>query len=216
MRQSISGRNPEDGRSIEVIVEDGRVRDIVQGSTDREGWISPGLIDLQVNGYEGDDVNMDGIDADIIHSLTEKVIATGVTTYLPTIITASEKKITAALWALAEARRRSRLVADAVPYVHVEGPSISPVDGYRGAHAREHVRPPSLAEFARWQHASGDLVGMVTLSHIGKEPKTTSQSYRSPASMSPSDIQTPLQSRFVAQSMLVRGCRHILAMAARE
>jgi N-acetylglucosamine-6-phosphate deacetylase len=46
----------------------------------------------------------------------------------------------------------------------VEGPNISAVDGFRGAHPVEHVRPPDLAEFARWQEASGGLVGMVTLS----------------------------------------------------
>ena len=164
MKQSIFGRNPQDGQPIEVIVEDGRVQAIVPARVDPEVWLSPGLVDLQVNGYGGDDVNVDGIDADVIHSLTKKMIATGVTTYLPTIITASEGKIIAALRAVAEARRSSRLVADAVPYVHVEGPNISPIDGYRGAHAREHVRPPRLAEFAQWQQASGGLVGMVTLS----------------------------------------------------
>ena len=145
-------------------MNDGRVQAIVPGRADKEAWLSPGLIDLQVNGYGGDDVNADGMDAGVILSLTKKMIATGVTTYVPTIITASEAKITTALRAVAEARRQSRLVAAAVPYVHVEGPSISPVDGYRGAHTREHVRPPSLEEFARWQQASGGLVGMVTLS----------------------------------------------------
>jgi len=164
MKHSIYGRNPQDGRPIEVIVDDGRVQAIVPGRGDQEAWLSPGLIDLQVNGYGGDDVNADGVDPDVIQSLTKKMIATGVTTYLPTIITASEEKITAALRAIAEARRHGKLVADAVPYVHVEGPSISPTDGYRGAHAREHIRPPSLAEIARWQQASGGLVGMVTVS----------------------------------------------------
>jgi N-acetylglucosamine-6-phosphate deacetylase len=137
---------------------------VVPGRADPEAWLSPGLIDLQVNGYCGDDVNADGIDAGVILSLTKKMIATGVTTYLPTIISASEARITAALGAIAEARRRSTVVADAIPYVHVEGPHISPVEGYRGAHAREYVRPPCLAEFVRWQQASGGLVGMVTLS----------------------------------------------------
>lgn len=164
MKQSICGRNPQDGQPIEVVVEDGCVQAVVPARTDQEAWLSPGLIDLQVNGYQGDDVNVDAVDADVILSLTKKVIATGVTTYLPTIITTSEEKITAALRAVADARRHNRLVADAVPYVHVEGPSISPADGYRGAHALEHVRPPSLEEFARWQRASGNLVGMVTLS----------------------------------------------------
>ena len=51
----------------------------------------------------------------------------------------------------------------AVPFVHVEGPSISPADGPRGAHPAEHVRAPSPDEFERWQQASGNLVGMVTL-----------------------------------------------------
>jgi N-acetylglucosamine-6-phosphate deacetylase len=164
MKRAIRGRNPYDGRSIEVIVEDGRVQAVVEGGGGEEAWLSPGLIDLQVNGYGGDDVNLDYADPEVIHSLTRKMIATGVTTYLPTIITASEAKITMALGAVAEARRRSKLVAGAVPCVHVEGPNISPIDGYRGAHSEEHVRPPSVAEFARWQQASGGLVGMVTLS----------------------------------------------------
>jgi N-acetylglucosamine-6-phosphate deacetylase len=164
MKQSICGRNPKDGRPIEVIVDDGRVHAIVPARADQEAWLSPGFIDLQVNGYGGNDVNADGIDPGVIRSLTKKMIAMGVTTYLPTIITASEEKIATALRAVAEARRRSTLVADAIPYVHVEGPNISPADGYRGAHAREHVRPPSLTEFGRWQQASGGLVGMVTLS----------------------------------------------------
>ena len=47
--------------------------------------------------------------------------------------------------------------------VHVEGPSISDRDGPRGAHPLTHVRPPSVAEFQRWQKASGSLVKMVTL-----------------------------------------------------
>lgn len=164
MKHSIYGRNPEDGKAIEVIVEDGCVAAIVPAPGDPEVWLSPGLIDLQVNGFGGDDVNADGIDPDVLLSLTRKLIATGVTTYLPTVITASGEKITTALRTVADARRCSKLVAAAVPCVHVEGPSISPEDGYRGAHEREHIRPPSLAEFARWQEASGSLVGMVTLS----------------------------------------------------
>jgi N-acetylglucosamine-6-phosphate deacetylase len=121
-------------------------------------------VDLQVNGYGGDDVNQEEPDPETIISLTRKMIATGVTTYLPTIITGAEASITAALEAIAEARRRSSVVANAVPYVHVEGPSISPTEGFRGAHPLQHVRPPSLAEFDRWQDVSGGLVGMVTLS----------------------------------------------------
>ena len=164
MKRTVRGRNPSNGRSIEVVIEDGMVQAVAETCHDEEGWLSPGLIDLQVNGYGGDDVNLDYPDPEVIHSLTKKMIGAGVTTYLPTIITASEAKIVAVLGAVAEARRHSRLVAHVIPYVHVEGPSISPVEGYRGAHAEQHVRPPSIAEFAHWQEASDGLVGMVTLS----------------------------------------------------
>lgn len=163
-RQKISGRNPENGQSVELTFENGQIKEIRASKREEEAWLSTGLIDLQVNGYGGEDVNASDPEPETIIALTRKVIATGVTTYLPTIITASEKGIKASLRAIREARQRERFVADAVPYVHVEGPNISATDGPRGAHRREHVRPPNLAEFDRWQEVSDGLVGMVTLS----------------------------------------------------
>jgi N-acetylglucosamine-6-phosphate deacetylase len=161
---TITGRNPHDGKPIEITVSDGTIQAIHASRRDEEQWLSSGFVDLQVNGYGGDDVNLDEPDPQAIVSLTGKMIALGVTTFLPTIITASEQKIIAALRTVAKARQSSNLVAACVPFVHVEGPHISPLDGYRGAHPLEHVRPPDLAEFARWQQASNGLVGMVTLS----------------------------------------------------
>jgi N-acetylglucosamine-6-phosphate deacetylase len=80
------------------------------------------------------------------------------------LITAPEEKICRALEVIAEARRNNNRVATCIPFVHVEGPHISQLEGYRGAHPVEAVRPPSIAEFDRWQNAAGGIVGMVTLS----------------------------------------------------
>ncbi|MHB1959615.1 MAG: N-acetylglucosamine-6-phosphate deacetylase [Acidobacteriaceae bacterium] len=162
--QSITGRDPSSGNVLEVIVEAGRIQAITPSSAKEAPWLSPGFIDLQVNGYLGSDVNSDDIGPDVILALTRKMLALGITTFLPTIVTASEEKIVRALRAIAEARSASPYVAHAVPFVHVEGPFISPEDGPRGAHALEHVRPANFAEFTRWQAACGDLVGMVTIS----------------------------------------------------
>ena len=161
---TLTGLNPQDGAPLEITVRDGIIHAIAASRDRGDCWLSPGFVDLQVNGYGGADVNMDEPDPQAIIELTAKMIAVGVTTYLPTIVTASERRILAALRAVAVARQRSELVAGCVPYVHVEGPHISPLEGYRGAHPVEHVRPPDLDEFARWQQASGGLVGMVTLS----------------------------------------------------
>jgi N-acetylglucosamine-6-phosphate deacetylase len=164
-RQSIHGRDPLSGEFIEVLVEDGAIRSIAPSvSGDEDLWLSPGFIDLQVNGYAGCDLNADSITPDVVTALAYSMFAVGVTTFVPTVITASEDRILFALHAVCEARHRSPLVRHVIPFVQVEGPHISPADGPRGAHSRDHVRPPDIAEFERWQAASGGLVGMVTLS----------------------------------------------------
>ncbi|MCX7226652.1 MAG: amidohydrolase family protein, partial [Burkholderiales bacterium] len=110
------------------------------------------------------DLNDDQVTPETVQALARAMLASGVTTFLPTLITASESQLTKALVAVQAARRLDPVVANMVPYVHVEGPSIAPEDGPRGAHPAAHVRAPSVAEFERWQQASGSVVGMVTLS----------------------------------------------------
>jgi N-acetylglucosamine-6-phosphate deacetylase len=161
---AIVGRDPHTGEPLEIVVQNGLIHGVRAASHDDDVWLSPGLIDLQVNGFFGYDVNRESSDPETIIALTREMIATGVTTFLPTVITASEEKIVGALRAIAEARQSSQIVADAAPFIHIEGPNICADDGPRGAHPREHVRPPDLAEFDRWQQAAGGLVGMVTLS----------------------------------------------------
>jgi N-acetylglucosamine-6-phosphate deacetylase len=162
--KSFTGRIPSTGESLTVHCADGRIAAIEPGTSGANYWLTPGLVDLQVNGYRGDDLNADDLTIDTVQSLAHRMLAAGVTTFLPTLITASEEKVIRSLRIIAAARQAEPLLMHMIPFVHIEGPHIAPDDGPRGAHAREHVRPPDLAEFERWQDASGDLVGMVTLS----------------------------------------------------
>lgn len=123
----------------------------------------PGLVDLQVNGFRGHDVNADDITPDTLVALTQELWREGVTSYLPTVITASEDKILHALDAIATARRSDALIAHSIVGIHVEGPYLSPEDGPRGAHDTAHLRDPSIAELDRWQAAAQGLVRIVTL-----------------------------------------------------
>jgi N-acetylglucosamine-6-phosphate deacetylase len=88
---TISGRNPHTGRNVEVVIRDGIIAAISDAPSADPVWLSPGLIDLQVNGYKGFDLNADDLTADTVIELSRNVLATGVTTFLPTIITASEE-----------------------------------------------------------------------------------------------------------------------------
>jgi len=164
MPQTITGRDPRTGKSLAVHYVDGRITTIADGPAHETAWLAPGLIDLQVNGFHGEDCNADDLTIEILQRLAQRMLATGVTTFLPTLITASEEKITQNLRIIAAARKADPLLRHMIPCVHVEGPHIALEDGPRGAHPREHVRPPAIAEFDRWQAASGNLVGLVTLS----------------------------------------------------
>ena len=176
MDNSFSGRDPISGNVVTVHCGDDRITRVEPCAAfrlaDSEAWLCPGLVDLQVNGYRGNDLNADDLNIDTVRSLARNLLATGVTTFVPTLITASEQKLLRNLKVIAEARHSDPLLLHMIPFVHVEGPHIDSADGPRGAHPVEHVRPPNISEFLRWQEASGDLVGMVTLSPHDPEAPT--------------------------------------------
>jgi N-acetylglucosamine-6-phosphate deacetylase len=175
----VVGRDPATRRVLEVTVEDSVIAQVrpVAGSDDGGlPWICPGLIDLQVNGYHGHDVNGADVTADEVVELTRALARAGTTSYAPTIVTAAEADIVRSLRAITQARARDEHTQAAIPFVHVEGPHISPVDGPRGVHPAAEIRPPDVEEFRRWQQAAEGLVGIVTLSphHAGAVPYTES------------------------------------------
>jgi N-acetylglucosamine-6-phosphate deacetylase len=160
----VTGRDLRTGKSIEVAIENGRIAQIQESADTAPLWIAPGFIDLQVNGYAGHDLNDEAITPETVFGVAEALLSTGVTTFLPTLITQSQRRLVHALRMIRAARERYPLVAQMVPGVHMEGPYISSEDGPRGAHPRESVRMPNLEEVAEWQQASGNLIKLVTLS----------------------------------------------------
>jgi N-acetylglucosamine-6-phosphate deacetylase len=167
--KTITGRDPRTGSCLAVAVDDGAIVRVDESNTDTDLFLSPGLIDLQVNGCAGLDVNDPQLTQRTVLDLVDAMLSRGVTCFAPTIITAPEASICHALEIIADSRRDHPRAAACIPFVHVEGPHISPLDGFRGAHPADAVRAPSIPEFERWQGASGDLVGMVTLSPHFKE-----------------------------------------------
>jgi N-acetylglucosamine-6-phosphate deacetylase len=126
-------------------------------------YLAPGWIDLQVNGFAGVDYNHPGTAHDEIARSIRELFSTGVTRFLPTVITGSPEDMQGALRNL-RAARETLSEGRAIAGFHVEGPHISPEDGPRGAHPRRWVRPPDLEEFGRMQEAAGGLIRLLTLS----------------------------------------------------
>jgi N-acetylglucosamine-6-phosphate deacetylase len=172
----LTGKDPTTGRPLAVTVRGALIAAIGPGPADESCWLSPGLIDLQVNGFAGHDLNAEDTTAQTVVALAHALHRHGVTTFVPTIVTASHERTAHALAAVAAARRLDLLVRHSIPYAHLEGPHISAQDGPRGVHAAEHIRPPSIEEFERWQEACDGLVGMVTLSpHYDQAPAYTAE-----------------------------------------
>jgi N-acetylglucosamine-6-phosphate deacetylase len=162
--QRILGRDPATGGSVAVTISGGVVTAVDAFEHGEAQWLSAGLVDLQVNGYAGHDLNGLTLDVATVRALCQALLKVGVTSFLPTLITAPEARIIAALRVIREAYEQHPEVAAMVAGIHVEGPHIAPEDGPRGAHPAADVRSPSIAEFDRWQQAAGGLVKLVTLS----------------------------------------------------
>jgi N-acetylglucosamine-6-phosphate deacetylase len=125
-----------DGRLVpgDVEVRDGRVHRFgIRRGNGRSGIASPGFVDLQVNGFGG--VDFATADAAAYDRAGEALLETGVTAYLPTLITAPEEALVAALREVPPTARGPRILG-----VHVEGPFLAAAR--MGTHLLEGRRDP--------------------------------------------------------------------------
>lgn len=158
---SLSDLKIVDGRISEI-----RAADLAQRcDLGSEGSrLTPGFVDLQINGYGGVDFNDTETTTGQMVAVTRALWRTGVTAFCPTIITESSEHITRCLMNLLRAADESPEFARAMLGIHLEGPFISSEDGPRGAHPKAHVRPPDWEQFQRWQDAARGQIRIVTLS----------------------------------------------------
>jgi N-acetylglucosamine-6-phosphate deacetylase len=134
----------------DISVEDGRLAEIGLPSTGR-GYVLPGLIDLQVNGYGGVDFN--AADAQQFEKAFVALRLDGVFMVQPTIITDDADNVVRQIRLLAELQQAKGRGA-AIVGVHAEGPFLSP--NYRGVHRTEYLRDPDKEIVSRFL-AAGPL-----------------------------------------------------------
>ena len=126
--------------------------------------VAPGLVDLQINGFGGIEFNDPKLTIEKVRQVALSQDAFGVTAFLATCTTDSHEVLKHAQATIARAIHELPEVAARVPGIHLEGPFISPDDGPRGAHPKQHVRPPDWEEFQRLQEAAGGYIKLLTIS----------------------------------------------------
>jgi N-acetylglucosamine-6-phosphate deacetylase len=110
-----------------------------------DGWILPGLVDLQVNGAGGVDLTSADRPEEAVSEVARILVRHGVTAFCPTIVTAPPEVVMARLPALGP---RAHPGGATSLGAHVEGPFISPRSP--GVHDPGAIRAPATDEIERW------------------------------------------------------------------
>jgi len=119
--------------------------------------------DLQCNGGHGVDFNADSLDAAAVRGACRAIRAAGGGRILATVITDRLDRMEARIARLAALHAADPDVRDVVAGIHVEGPFISPLPGFVGAHPAAHVIAADVAAARRLVEAGDGLVRIVTL-----------------------------------------------------
>ncbi len=129
--------------------------------TKLDGLVAPGLVDLQVNGWGAHDV-LEGTVA-AIEDIAEQLLVEGVTSWLPTVVSAPASARLEAIDAIAEAMERQRHGASGARILgaHLEGPWITRARA--GAHDPAALEAPNMLSIEQSLTHRPGVVRLVTL-----------------------------------------------------
>jgi N-acetylglucosamine-6-phosphate deacetylase len=154
-----------------IIVRSGIIEEVSENNIESPGaneidgggnFLAPGLIDLQINGFSGVDFSDQNLTIENLRKATSALWKFGVTSFFPTVITNSQTDLLKSFSNLAKACEDEE-TGISIPGFHLEGPYISPVQGYRGAHLEKYIREPDYDEFSELQKSSGNHIKLITV-----------------------------------------------------
>lgn len=157
-----------DGLIVEISINEQSIENISylkknNPQFDALPWVTCGLFDLQVNGALGISFNEPRNQTLDISKAVRHCVAHGMTGILATLVTTDRGSFSQSLELLERTRMIDPLVEKVIEGYHIEGPAISPMDGYRGAHPLEHVRVPCRTEYLEWLAASNNRIKLITV-----------------------------------------------------
>ncbi len=95
--------------------------------------------------------------------MCQRLQAEGVTSFLATVITAPVQQMVRQISRLAEAMQSDECIAATMIGIHIEGPFLSPLPGYVGAHPVDAICPAEIDIAQRLIEAGQGRVRLITL-----------------------------------------------------
>lgn len=161
----IQGYLYSDGKPVSIEVVNGKIVKIKRISLNPDLpkiYIAPGLIDIQINGYMGVDFSGQNLTKEDLKGAIKSLWKVGVTSFLPTVVPNEPSRMINSFSILSELTKDEE-IRKSIPGFHLEGPYISPEQGYRGAHLEKYIRKPDWNEFAKFQEAAQNNIKLITV-----------------------------------------------------
>ncbi len=122
-----------------------------------------GLFDLQVNGFNGVDFQQPDIDHAALTKAVDGLLAHDTDRILFTLITDRIDSLCAKLANIEKLCATDPKLARMIVGYHIEGPYMSPLPGFHGAHDPELMKDPDIGEFQLLQEAANGKIRLITL-----------------------------------------------------
>lgn len=120
-------------------------------------WIAPGLVDTHIHGLLNQDV-MDN-DPEGLQKISEGLLSCGVTSFLPTTLTASTDRLNAVVETIY--KNAAKVTGARIEGIFLEGPFFT--EQYKGAQDPAFFYKPSAEKLAKWQELSGGLIKKIAI-----------------------------------------------------
>ena len=140
------------GKHVDQVSEDAEIIDYTGYS------IAPGLVDTHIHGFGGVDVMDNNIEG-TLHTMSEGLLSTGVTSFLPTTLTSSYEQLLAVTENIGA--RYKEASGAKIRGIYFEGPYFT--EEFKGAQNPAYMKDPRLDEFRAWQKAANGLLNKIAL-----------------------------------------------------
>jgi N-acetylglucosamine-6-phosphate deacetylase len=153
------------GKPVRLKWNDSGIVELVEVSVkpEKEIWIAPPLVDLQINGYAGVDFQRDDVSTDELLRAARALRRDGCAYFLLTLITDEWTRLLSRLRHFKALRDSSPELREAIIGCHIEGPFLSDQPGFCGAHNPTHMRNPTTKDIRELRAATGNDRVLITM-----------------------------------------------------